>query len=191
MFVCYVVNLFCRIHKSTSVEFANYLNYARSLRFDDKPDYAFLRRMFRELFYRCEFETDFLYDWTVRKAQVRLHVCFAPFFFSLFHFFSFYSFIISSQLERVDAASSSALATVGSGDLVGVAGLGGVGRGRSSDGGAGDEKTGDQGLEQLNDEIRSPAGASSPAVAAIAAVQPQETNGGVHLCNIYKDFIVY
>ena len=30
-------------------EFAIYLNYTRSLRFDDKPDYSYLRKIFRDL----------------------------------------------------------------------------------------------------------------------------------------------
>ena len=34
------------------VEFSTYLNYCRSLRFEDKPDYLYLRKMFKELFYR-------------------------------------------------------------------------------------------------------------------------------------------
>jgi casein kinase I family protein HRR25 len=33
-------------------EFAVYLNYTRSLRFDDKPDYSYLRKLFRDLFIR-------------------------------------------------------------------------------------------------------------------------------------------
>jgi hypothetical protein len=33
-------------------EFVQYFQYVRSLRFDDKPDYSFLRRMFRDLFAR-------------------------------------------------------------------------------------------------------------------------------------------
>lgn len=40
------------------------MNYAQSLRFEDKPDYPFLRKLFRELFIREKFELDFLYDWT-------------------------------------------------------------------------------------------------------------------------------
>ena len=40
------------------------MTYCRSLRFDDKPDYSFVRRMFRDLFYREGFETDFVFDWT-------------------------------------------------------------------------------------------------------------------------------
>ncbi|KAJ6759590.1 CASEIN KINASE I-LIKE [Salix koriyanagi] len=33
-------------------EFASYFHYCRSLRFDDKPDYAYLKRIFRDLFIR-------------------------------------------------------------------------------------------------------------------------------------------
>lgn len=31
-------------------EFVTYFQYVRSLRFDEKPDYAYLRRLFRDLF---------------------------------------------------------------------------------------------------------------------------------------------
>ena len=46
------------------MEFAIYLNYVRSLRFEDKPDYMYLRKMFRDLFIREGFEWDYMYDWT-------------------------------------------------------------------------------------------------------------------------------
>lgn len=49
----------------STAEFATYLNYCRSLRFEDKPDYAYLRRLFRDLFYREGFHPDFVYDWTI------------------------------------------------------------------------------------------------------------------------------
>jgi serine/threonine protein kinase len=51
--------------KGFPAEFATYLNYCRALRFDDKPDYAYLRRLFRELFYRKGYQQDFMYDWTI------------------------------------------------------------------------------------------------------------------------------
>eukprot|EP00297_Palpitomonas_bilix_P013539 CAMPEP_0113901434 /NCGR_PEP_ID=MMETSP0780_2-20120614/21248_1 /TAXON_ID=652834 /ORGANISM="Palpitomonas bilix" /LENGTH=369 /DNA_ID=CAMNT_0000894039 /DNA_START=86 /DNA_END=1198 /DNA_ORIENTATION=- /assembly_acc=CAM_ASM_000599 len=50
-------------------EFASYLNYTRSLRFDDKPDYAWLRRLFRELFFREGYKFDFAFDWTILRYQ--------------------------------------------------------------------------------------------------------------------------
>ena len=46
-------------------EFAVYLNYCRNLRFDEKPDYAYLRRLFRELFVRKGFQMDYVYDWNL------------------------------------------------------------------------------------------------------------------------------
>jgi serine/threonine protein kinase len=54
--------------KGAPAEFANYLEYCRSLRFDDKPDYAHLRRMFRELYVRKGFRDDGIFDWTVTPS---------------------------------------------------------------------------------------------------------------------------
>ncbi|KAH7132831.1 kinase-like domain-containing protein [Dactylonectria macrodidyma] len=50
-------------------EFAIYLNYTRSLRFDDKPDYIYLRKIFRDLFTSEGFQYDYIFDWTVYKYQ--------------------------------------------------------------------------------------------------------------------------
>jgi len=54
-------------------EFAIYLNYTRSLRFDDKPDYSYLRKIFRDLFVREGFQYDYVFDWTVYKYQRNLN----------------------------------------------------------------------------------------------------------------------
>lgn len=53
--------------RSLSQEFAIYLNYVRSLRFDDKPDYSYLRKLFRDLFVREGYQYDYVFDWTIRK----------------------------------------------------------------------------------------------------------------------------
>jgi len=50
-------------------EFATFLNYCRALRFDDKPDYAYLRRLFRDLFFRQGYAADYRFDWTVLNYQ--------------------------------------------------------------------------------------------------------------------------
>lgn len=42
----------CLHHLHIPVEFVTFLNYARSLRFEDRPDYAYLRRIFKDLFFR-------------------------------------------------------------------------------------------------------------------------------------------
>ncbi|XP_052181453.1 casein kinase 1-like protein 1 isoform X2 [Diospyros lotus] len=50
-------------------EFASYFHYCRSLRFDDKPEYAYLKRIFRDLFIREGFQFDYVFDWTILKYQ--------------------------------------------------------------------------------------------------------------------------
>jgi len=48
-------------------QFATYLNFCRSLRFDDKPDYSYLRQLFRSLFHRQGYVYDYVFDWNIRK----------------------------------------------------------------------------------------------------------------------------
>ena len=55
--------------KNLPGEFGIYLNYTRNLRFDDKPDYSYLRKTFRDLFVRESFQYDYVFDWTVYKYQ--------------------------------------------------------------------------------------------------------------------------
>ena len=52
-------------------EFAIYLNYCRSLRFDDKPDYSYLRKLFRDLFVREGFQYDYVFDWSVQPNSAK------------------------------------------------------------------------------------------------------------------------
>lgn len=55
--------------KSHPVEFASYLHYCHSLTFDQRPDYGFLKRLFRELFTREGYSFDYIFDWTIMKYQ--------------------------------------------------------------------------------------------------------------------------
>lgn len=43
------------------------MNFCRSLRFDDKPDYSYLRQLFRNLFHRQGFSYDYVFDWNMLK----------------------------------------------------------------------------------------------------------------------------
>lgn len=67
------VEQLCRNHP---FEFVTYLNYCRSLRFEDRPDYAYLRRLFKDLFFREGYQYDFIFDWSLQPptqvAQPRL-----------------------------------------------------------------------------------------------------------------------
>ncbi|XP_015786232.1 casein kinase I isoform X2 [Tetranychus urticae] len=48
-------------------EFATYLNYCRKLKFEDKPDYSYLRQLLRNLFHRQGFTYDYIFDWNLLK----------------------------------------------------------------------------------------------------------------------------
>ena len=43
--------------------FAEYLKYARNLKFSQKPNYKYLRRIFRICMRKNKFKYDYLYDW--------------------------------------------------------------------------------------------------------------------------------
>ena len=44
-----------------------YLNYCRNLKFEEKPDYSYLRKLFKDVMYRNNFENDYMYDWVIKK----------------------------------------------------------------------------------------------------------------------------
>ena len=45
-------------------EFMTYINYCRSLRYEEKPDYAFLRQLFHNVFNQQGFSNDNDFDWS-------------------------------------------------------------------------------------------------------------------------------
>jgi casein kinase I family protein HRR25 len=55
-------------------EFGIFLNYTRALRFDDKPDYSYLRKLCRDLFVREGFQYDYVFDWSVQRGLSSLCV---------------------------------------------------------------------------------------------------------------------
>ena len=50
-------------------EFAMYLNYCRGLRFEEAPDYMYLRQLFRILFRTLNHQYDYVFDWTILKQK--------------------------------------------------------------------------------------------------------------------------
>ncbi|KAM7501481.1 hypothetical protein LguiB_000385 [Lonicera macranthoides] len=58
------IEVLCRSYPS---EFTSYFHYCRSLRFEDKPDYSYLKRLFRDLFIREGYQFDYVFDWTILK----------------------------------------------------------------------------------------------------------------------------
>ena len=46
-------------------EFVTYLSYCRNLKFEDKPDYAYLFGLLKDLFKKSGYERDYEYDWNL------------------------------------------------------------------------------------------------------------------------------
>jgi len=55
--------------KGYPTEFLEYFRSVMNLGFEDRPDYAYLRNLFRELFTRRQFVDDGEYDWIIVKKQ--------------------------------------------------------------------------------------------------------------------------
>lgn len=55
--------------KGYPAEFAMYLNYCRGLRFEEAPDYMYLRQLFRILFRTLNHQYDYVFDWTILKQK--------------------------------------------------------------------------------------------------------------------------
>lgn len=48
------------------------MSYCRNLGFDEAPNYVYLRRLFSELYNKCCFEHDFIFDWTAQRFRLEL-----------------------------------------------------------------------------------------------------------------------
>jgi len=51
-------------------EFASFINYTRDLKFDDRPDYGYLRRLLKTIADREKYEFDYSFDWVIKKKQL-------------------------------------------------------------------------------------------------------------------------
>ena len=51
-----------------------YLNYCRGLRFEEMPDYMYLRQLFRILFRTLNHQYDYVFDWSMLKQKAAQHV---------------------------------------------------------------------------------------------------------------------
>ena len=50
------------------------MHYCRSLRFEDRPDYGYLKKMFKDLMVKLNHDYDYMFDWTLTDTPKRLMV---------------------------------------------------------------------------------------------------------------------
>jgi len=61
------IDVLCRNYPQ---EFATFLNYTRGLRFEDKPDYSYLRKLFSAIVAKEGIVFDYIFDWTMVKQEL-------------------------------------------------------------------------------------------------------------------------
>lgn len=60
------IEMLCRGYP---VEFSKYLTQCRNLNFDERPNYAGYKSMFKELFQNSGYKYDYQYDWVIMKEK--------------------------------------------------------------------------------------------------------------------------
>jgi len=50
-------------------EFEKFLEYSRALRFEDKPDYGYIKGLFKECLMREGLQYDCVFDWAIKRVQ--------------------------------------------------------------------------------------------------------------------------
>ena len=57
------------LSKDLPLHFHNYFTYCKNLKFDEKPDYKYLRQLFRDIMQTSYFKFDYVYDWTILQDK--------------------------------------------------------------------------------------------------------------------------
>lgn len=52
-------------------EIQQYMTYVKNLKYDEKPDYSFLKKIFKERFVKEGYEYDYVYDWILIPMSTR------------------------------------------------------------------------------------------------------------------------
>ena len=50
-------------------QLASFINYARNLKFEDKPDYAYLKNLLKTAMKANNIEMDYVYDWSKKVLK--------------------------------------------------------------------------------------------------------------------------
>jgi serine/threonine protein kinase len=56
--------------KTYPEEFISYFQYCRALQFEEKPDYNYIRSLFKAVFERYNYEHDLNFDWSLLKKPI-------------------------------------------------------------------------------------------------------------------------
>ena len=62
------IEIICR---GLPMEFSNFMNYIKSQKFEDRPDYGYLKRQFRDLFMKEGHILDHEFDWCLEENSTK------------------------------------------------------------------------------------------------------------------------
>jgi len=60
--------------KDLPEEFSTYISYVRNLKFPEKPDYSYLRKLFKDAMQKLGHQFDYKYDWTILAKKRKLEI---------------------------------------------------------------------------------------------------------------------
>lgn len=61
-----------KLFKDLPIEFMKFMHYSRAIKFEDKPDYVALKKMFKDLYYFKQFDKNFCFDWNILKINYNI-----------------------------------------------------------------------------------------------------------------------
>jgi hypothetical protein len=51
-----------------------YMTYCRNLKFDERPDYDYCRKLFSDLMNKLNYRADFIYDWNIVAQEKKKEI---------------------------------------------------------------------------------------------------------------------
>ena len=55
-------------------EFNIFLQYCRNLKFEERPDYNYMRKVLKDLMYKRGHDFDYQFDWVIKKAGNKINL---------------------------------------------------------------------------------------------------------------------
>ena len=52
-------------------ETQTFIQYAKELRFEDRPDYSYLKKLIKQMADRDNIQFDFEFDWTIKQLEAK------------------------------------------------------------------------------------------------------------------------